>query len=162
VRLVAATTRAPRLKEQHGEDYYFLSRDEFKKAIEGGDIVEHAYFPNRDEYYGTYRPELEKKLALGRIPIATTDRIGAKYLKDQYNATTISIVPSPIESLRARFLTRDPNVSEEWIARRIENCKEEIELSRGHFDYTIENVFEKLGETLVEVDRILRKEGYIE
>jgi guanylate kinase len=56
---------------------------------------------------------------------------------------------------------RSPDASDEWIAQRMDNAKEEIELGKGCFDYTVENEYGKLGETLVAVDQILRKEGYI-
>jgi guanylate kinase len=161
VRLTTATTRKPRVYEQDGRDYYFLSNEQFKIAIETGEILEHTYFANRDEYYGTYKPDLERKISAGKIPIAVTDRVGAKYMKDHYGATTITVIPVPFESLHERFLSREPDATEEWIARRMENAKEEIELGKGNFDYTIENEYGKLGETLVAVDQILRKEGYI-
>ena len=161
VRLTTATTRQPRVYEAHARDYYFFSNEEFKNAIAAGDIVEHTYFANRDEYYGTYKPDLDTKIARGLVPIAVTDRIGAKYMKEQYGATTITIVPTPFKSLHERFRSREPDATEEWIMHRIENAKEEIELGKGHFDYTIENAYGRLGETLVEVDNILRKEGYI-
>lgn len=161
VRLTTATTRKPRSYELHGRDYYFLSNEEFKSALEKGDIVEHTYFANRDEYYGTYKPDLDTKIARGLIPIAVTDRIGAKYMKEQYGATTICIVPSPFASLHERFRSREPDATEEWIARRMENAKEEIALGKGQFDHTINNEYGRLGETLVTVDNILRAEGYI-
>ena len=161
IRLTTATTRQPRSYETHATDYYFLSSDEFNKAIETGDIVEHTYFANRDEYYGTYKPDLDQKIASGQIPIAVTDRIGAKYMKDNYNATTICVVPTPFESLRERFHAREPDATEEWIAKRMDNACKEIELGKGHFDYTIENEYGNLGEALAVIDVILRKEGYV-
>lgn len=161
VRLTTATTRSPRAYEVDERDYYFLTTDEFKAALERGDIVEHTYFANRDEYYGTYRPDLEKKIAAGKIPVAVTDRVGARYMKEHYDATTITIIPTPFESLHERFLARDPKSTEEWIAKRMENAREEIELGRGHFDYTVLNEFGKLDETVEEVYGILRKESYI-
>lgn len=162
VRLTTATTRSPRAYEVDKRDYYFMTTDGFKAALERGDIVEHTYFANRDEYYGTYRPDLEMKIAAGKIPVAVTDRVGAKYMKTHYGATTITIIPTPFESLHERFLAREPESTEEWIARRTENAREEIELGRGHFDYTIENEYGKLEDTIGGVYGILRKEGYIE
>lgn len=162
VRLTTATTRAPRAYEEHERDYYFLTNDEFKKALADGEILEHTYFANRDEYYGTYKPDLVKKVGLGKIPIAVTDRVGARYMKDHYGATTITINPVPFETLHERFRAREPEATEEWILHRMENAREEIALGKDHFDYSIDNVYEKLGETLVAVDTILRKEGYIQ
>jgi len=161
VRLVTATTRAPRNYELHERDYYFLTNAEFKAALEQGDILEHTYFANRDEYYGIYRPDLDKKIAEGKIVIAVTDRIGARYLKSHYGATTITIMPVPFISLHERFRSREPLATEEWIALRMENAKEEIELGKGHFKYAVDNVYGELPATLNAVNEILKKEGYI-
>lgn len=161
VRLVTATTRPPRVYEEHERDYYFLTNEEFKTALEMGDILEHTYFENRNEYYGTYKPDLEKKITEGKIVIAVTDRVGAMYMKEHYGATTVSIIPIPFQSLHERFRSREPDVSEEWIARRMENAKEEIELGKNCFDYEVENIYGQLGHTLVRVDDILTKEGYL-
>ena len=48
---VSATTRAPRLGEEHGREYYFLSEDEFKQQVADGQMLEHAHvFGN---FYGS-------------------------------------------------------------------------------------------------------------
>lgn len=161
VRLTTATTRSPRAYEKHERDYYFMTSDEFKRALERGDILEHTYFANRDEYYGTYKPDLEKKIASGRIPVAVMDHKGAKYMKERYGATTLTIIPTPFETLRERLLSRDPHSSEEWIAKRLENARAEIALGSKYFDYIVDNAYGKLEETIKKVYEILQKEGYI-
>ena len=45
---VSATTRAPRPGETDGVNYYFISREEFLRKIERGDMLEHA------EYVGNF------------------------------------------------------------------------------------------------------------
>ncbi len=39
---VSCTTRAPRRGEVDGEDYYFLSEDDFKTRVDAGEFLEHA------------------------------------------------------------------------------------------------------------------------
>ncbi len=39
---VSCTTRAPRRGEVHGEDYFFLSEEDFKTRIAAGEFLEHA------------------------------------------------------------------------------------------------------------------------
>ena len=41
---ISCTTRKPRVGEQHGINYFFLSEEEFKKVIEDGDFLELAEF----------------------------------------------------------------------------------------------------------------------
>ena len=37
---ISATTRAPRGEEQHGKDYYFLSREEFMRRVDRDEFLE--------------------------------------------------------------------------------------------------------------------------
>src|SRR3989338_7616789 len=88
-RLVTATSRRPRLKEKNGRDYYFFSKAEFKKLIATGQIIEYTYIKNRDTYYGTYLPDLKKKLTAGYNLVANTDWVGTKFYTKHYRATSI-------------------------------------------------------------------------
>jgi len=56
---VSATTRPPRGSEKEGEDYFFLSVDEFKKRIAKNEFVEweEVY---KDLFYGTLKSEMER------------------------------------------------------------------------------------------------------
>jgi guanylate kinase len=72
-RLVTATSRPPRLREKNGIDYYFFSKQEFENEIKKGNILEHTYVANRDTYYGTYKIDLENKLAKGFNIIVNPD-----------------------------------------------------------------------------------------
>ena len=56
---ISATSRAPRGTERNGVDYYFLSAEEFRKAVEEGRFVEweEVY---AGTCYGTLRSELER------------------------------------------------------------------------------------------------------
>jgi guanylate kinase len=63
VKLTTATTRLPREGEVYGKSYYFLSKEEFENGLENGMIPEHNFFSGN--YYGTYLPDLEKKMNEG-------------------------------------------------------------------------------------------------
>ena len=47
---VSCTTRKPRVGEVHGENYFFLTHDEFKKLIENNEFLEWAEFSGN--FYG--------------------------------------------------------------------------------------------------------------
>ena len=81
-RLVTATSRQPRLKEKHGRDYYFFSKDKFLSEVEKGNIIEYTYIKNRDNYYGTYRPDLDEKLVKGLTVIGNVDGVGVIITKE--------------------------------------------------------------------------------
>src|ERR1700689_4808168 len=68
--MVTATTRGIRPNERHGVNYHFFSNDEFKKELDVGNIPEHYHRAETDTYYGTYEPDIEAKLASGKVVLA--------------------------------------------------------------------------------------------
>lgn len=160
VRLVTATTRAPRLNEQNKVDYYFFSNDEFKKEIEQGNMLEYQNTRNGEVYYGSYKPDLEDKLNKGLNIIVNPDIVGAKYYKDNYNATTIFITVNSLEDLRKRHEARGADTEEER-EKRLAYAKYEMEKEGPFYDYSIINDQGKLEETIKKLEEILEKEGYI-
>ena len=149
-----------RTSEQNKVDYYFMSKEEFQDNIKSGDIIEHTYIENRDAYYGSYKPDLEKKLKEGLNIIANVDIVGTKYFKKNYDATTIFIKPETIESLRIRLKKRDSNITEEELKKRITNAENEIKNEMNCYDYVVVNADGKLDEAVEEIVKILKKENY--
>lgn len=160
-RLVTATTRAPRNNEEHGVHYYYLTEQDFKQGIETGDILEYTFIENRNVYYGSYKPDLEKRFAEGKVVIANPDIVGARFFKENYNALTIFVMPESLHSLKIRLQKRDAHLTEAELEMRIENAKKEIEDEKDFYDYEVINADGKLEEAVQNVVDILRKEGYI-
>ncbi|MEI7890535.1 MAG: guanylate kinase [bacterium] len=158
-RLITATSRPKRTGEIDKIDYYFFSKEEFKELIEKGLILEYSYIENRDTYYGTYLPELEKKLKDGYV-IVNVDYIGTIYYKQQYDATTIFIKPESIESLEARLQKRNPEMTTLELEKRLENAKNEIEKEEKYYDNVVFNIDGKLEIAIIEIVKILKKEGF--
>lgn len=159
-RLVTATTRAPRAGEEHGKDYYFFSKEDFLQKQQAGEILEVTYIENRDTYYGAYGPDLADKLAKGNIVLVNPDIVGAKFYKERYNATTIFILPGDLNELPARLRARNPEMSEEEIAKRYENAVSEVRDERSFYDYEVVNANGKLEDAVLATISILEKEGY--
>jgi len=69
---VSATSRPRRVKEKHGEHYYFMSISEFKNHIRNDDFLEweEVY---RDNFYGTLKTEIERLWAEGKNVIFDID-----------------------------------------------------------------------------------------
>ena len=63
---ISATTRAPRGQEQHGKEYYFISREEFEKHIANQDFIEYEQV-YEGLYYGTLKSEIERIQAAGAV-----------------------------------------------------------------------------------------------
>ena len=160
-RLVTATSRAPRPGEKEGVDYYFLSTNEFLSAFERGDVLEHREVKSLGTHYGVYRPDLEKKLQAGSVVVAQMDIIGARYLKQHYDALTIFINVSSLDSLRDRIHNSDRGLSDDEIEKRLEIAKKEISEYAPEYDYQVTNRDSRLNEAVGEIIAILEKEDFI-
>ena len=159
-KLTSATTREPRLNEQHGVDYYFFSEEEFFDEVQNGNIMEHTFVPNRGAYYGSYKPDLDQKLVKGLNVVANTDPKGARFYKENYGATTIFIKPKSMDVIEDRLRRRDLNITEEEVQQRIVQAQREIRDAEDRFDYVVWNTDGSFVETIFEVVEILKKEGY--
>ena len=159
-RLVTATSRKPRNGEKDKIAYYFFSKEGFEKQISNGNIIEYTYIENRDAYYGTYKPDLDEKIAKGFNVIVNVDIVGAKYYKENYDATTLFIKPESIEELKGRLINRDKNIDPEELEKRIRNAENEIEKEMSFYDYIIVNANGKLNEAIEKTIDILKKENY--
>ncbi|MCH7887004.1 MAG: guanylate kinase [Candidatus Marinimicrobia bacterium] len=131
------TTRPPRAGEIHGEDYKFVTDEEFTDAIEGDELVE--YEKVHDWMYGTPKKEIEDALANGERLLIDIDVKGGIAIKSRYpeDTLTIFIKPPSVEELKKRLRGRGSE-SEEKIERRLERY--ELELSKANeFDVIIKN-----------------------
>ena len=75
---VSATTRPRRAGEVHGQDYFFVSTEEFRNMVDDNDMLEHAKV--FDNYYGTPRGPVEEALSSGKDVIFDIDWQGTQQL----------------------------------------------------------------------------------
>jgi guanylate kinase len=151
---VSHTTRAPRPGEKDGVHYHFVSRETFEQMVAAGAFLEHARV--FDNYYGTSRAEVEKRLAAGKSVILDIDWQGARRIKQVMpQAVGIFILPPSRASLEER-LTRRGQDSAEVIARRMRDAV--AEMSHFHeFDYVVVNDLFDLA--LADLVHIIQGEG---
>lgn len=159
-RLVTATTRPPRSGEEQNKDYYFFSESEFKEKLTQGEILESTYNEARGVYYGTYAPDLNEKIANGKIVIVNPDIVGAKYYKEHNDAVTIFIKTESVDILIERIKARNPEMSEQELALRRLNAEAEIRDEQSYYDYVVLNRNGALEEAVNEVVSILQTKGY--
>lgn len=151
---VSATSRAPRGVEQDGQDYYFLSGEEFDKRI-----AEDAFVEWEEVYagtkYGTLRSELERIWSKGHTILFDVDVKGGVRLKDIFGeqALSIFVMPPSIEELRRRLEGRATDTPEK-IEQRIGKAAEEIGYAE-RFDLTIIN--DDLEAAVEQVRRVVEK-----
>jgi len=159
-RLVTATTRAPRPGEVDGVDYHFFTEEKFLKDLEEGNILEHRFIENLGTHYGVYKPDLEARLAKGETILCHLDIIGARYLKENFNATTIFVRPESPEELMRRIQERNPDMTDAERTERMRLATVEMTEHAPEYDYQVINADGKLEAAVEKTIEILRKEGY--
>jgi guanylate kinase len=135
---VSFTSRSARHNEKNGEDYFFISREEFEKKRAANELLEWTEFLG--SFYGTPRKQVEKALEEGRDLIFCLDIRGALYLKEKYKdkVVLIFIVPPSLEELRRRIIQRSHLTQEAEIQKRLEEAKRELTFTR-QYDHVIAN-----------------------
>jgi guanylate kinase len=81
---VSCTTREPRLNEEDGVDYHFLSVEAFKKMIEEELFLEYARV--HDNYYGTLKAPVYEVLREGQCMLLDIDVAGAEQVRNHVAA----------------------------------------------------------------------------
>ena len=151
---ISAATRNPRVGEQHGVDYYFISTEEFQHHIEQHDFVEWEMV-YEGKYYGTLKTEVERIWHANRVPVLDIDVKGAIHVKKEFQDTTLCIFiePPSIEELKIRLEKRKTD-SLESIQTRL--SKAEYELSfKDQFDKIIVN--DNLEEACHETEAVIKE-----
>ena len=78
---ISHTTRLPRPNEKHGKDYYFVSKNQFKKLIKKNEFLEHAKV--FDNYYGSSKKLVVQKLKEGKNIIFDIDWQGTRQIRNK-------------------------------------------------------------------------------
>lgn len=151
---VSACTRQPREGEIHGKDYYFISEEEFIKAIENDEFVEWEMVYS-GKYYGTLRSEIERIWKEGNHVVFDVDVEGGLSLKEKFGekALGIFVMPPSLEVLESRLRARGSE-SEESLKIRVDKAEEELEYAEA-FDTVIQN--NELSIALQEAESAIRR-----
>jgi guanylate kinase len=136
---ISACTRDKRGRsEQNGQDYYFMTPDEFRQKIDEEAFVEwEEVYPGA--YYGTLKSEIERIWTSGKHVIFDVDVRGGLALKNYYKERALAIfvkVPS-LEILEDRLRSRGTE-TEESLSKRIFKMKFEWSF-QDKFDVVLVN-----------------------
>lgn len=133
---VSATTRPPRPHEVEGEDYFFLTPEEFSARIEAGDFLEWAeVHGNR---YGTLAATVRERMEQGFDVILEIDPQGAMQVKRLMpEAVLVFIVAPSMEELERRIRARGAETDEQ-IKTRLATAVRELALVET-YDHVVEN-----------------------
>lgn len=147
---VSYTTRQPRVGEQDGVNYNFVSREEFERMIADDELLEYAEYV--DNYYGTSMKLIKEKLDAGIDVLLDIEVQGAAKVRARCpDALFIFIIPPSFEELSRRLHRRNTD-SEEVIAGRLAKARQEFrEIPK--YDYLVIN--DKVANAVHEIEAIL-------
>ncbi len=140
-RAVTCTTRNPRPGEVDGEDYHFLSPEQFERELAADAFLEHAVV--HGFRYGILKREIEGKLVSGSSVILNIDVQGAATIRAKAEAegllrgrvVSVFVLPPNLEVLRERMVLRGAD-GPAVIEQRLKNA--EVEMRQWpEYDYCI-------------------------
>jgi len=145
---VSMTSRSMRPGEQDGVDYFFVTREQFEKAVEEGKLLEWTEFVGN--YYGTPLEYVEKLRNEGKNVILEIEVEGAAQIKAKCpDALTIFITPPSMEELERRIRGRRTE-AEEIVQQRLAKAAREMTMV-GQYKYVICNEDVSLAAELISV-----------
>jgi guanylate kinase len=152
---VSLTTRKQRPGEVNGREYYFVSKDEFQRNIDNGNLLEWAEFVGNR--YGTPLDKLQEKRSQGKnvlleIEVNGTEQVLKKCASE--GPISIFLLPPSFADLEARIRGRCTE-GEKAIEARLAKARKEMGMS-GQYKYCVTN--DNVQRAAKEIQDIIRKE----
>lgn len=143
VHSISATTRPPRPGEQHGREYFFISREEFAQKRAAGEFLECFEVYGRGDWYGTLLSEVTPRIAAGKWVVLEIDVQGTLAVLEKFpDALTIFIQPESVAELERRLTARGTE-KPDALARRIEVGRREMEQAHRYRYRVINQDFDR-------------------
>jgi guanylate kinase len=148
---VSATSRPRGQDEVDGQDYWFVSKEQFRERIDKGLMLEYAEV--FDNFYGTPRDKVDEALQAGKTVILEIDVQGAKQIKEIFqDAVMIFILPPTHKDLAERMKLRgreDAETAED----RLNGAGTEIAAAWQYYEHMVIN--DELEQAVAEVVQII-------
>lgn len=153
--VVTVTDRPPRRDEVEGEDYFFVSTEEFERMIEEDELIEYAVVYG--QYKGVPKQQVREAMGSGKDVVMRLDVQGATTIREiAPEALLIFLTVSSEDELEERLRTRGDDPLEQ-IERRIATAREEMK-TLPEFDYVVVNRKGELDHAVDDVLAIIRAE----
>ncbi len=135
---VSATTRPPRAHELHGHDYFFLTPEQFRDAINRNDFLEWEEFYG-GKRYGSLISEVEKELEKGYFVLFDIEVKGALNVKAHYGDQALAVfIRPPSDAVLVERLRNRGTESAESLQFRLDRARMELGYA-DRFDRVIVN-----------------------
>ena len=123
---ISHTTRLPRPNEKNGKDYYFVSKNQFKRLIKKNEFLEHAKV--FDNFYGSSKKLVVQKLKKGKNIIFDIDWQGTRQIRNKklkYKLKTFFILPPSKKELLKRLIKREKK-NMKTVKKRMKEFKKDL------------------------------------
>ncbi len=134
---VSATTRARRVTEQDGREYWFVTDEEFERGVRNGDFLEWVTYVSGNRY-GTLRSEIDRIRDAGKVPLLDLEIEGALRVRDTVPGSVTVFVDAPTFSELERRLRDRATESSGEVEDRLRLAREQRKQA-GEFDHVIVN-----------------------
>jgi guanylate kinase len=121
---ISMTTRNPRPGEEHGREYYFVTKEEFLKTLEEDGFLEYTEYCGN--YYGTPKKQFFAMIDDGFVPVLEIETDGAEQVMAKLSDfQSVYLTPPNYTTLENRLRGRGTE-TEDAILKRLNTAKEEI------------------------------------
>jgi guanylate kinase len=134
---VSVTTRPKSEAEVDGQDYWFISEEEFQERIEKGLLLEHAEVFGH--FYGTPKDKVEEALQAGKVVILEIDVQGAIQAKAVFPDAVMIFILAPSEKDLAKRLNHRGREAGEVAEERLNGASAEIAAAWQHYKHMVIN-----------------------
>jgi guanylate kinase len=155
--VVTTTSRAQRPDEVEGEDYYFVTREEFEGMIDRDELFEYAQVYK--DYKGIPKERIREALASGQDVMMRLDVQGAETVRSRSPQAVLIFLSTRDEKELIQRLRRRRTESEENLKIRLETARHEYE-KIDLFDYYVINAEGKLDEAVDTILAIIQAEHH--
>lgn len=150
---ISETSRSIRGQEQNGVEYYFVTKEEFRKRIQDNKYLEYAIY--NGNYYGTPKDRINEMLNKGIDVILEIEIQGAVKVKELIpDALFIFIMPTSLKELKKRIIGRKTETQEK-VVERFKRAYQEIN-EASKYNYVVVN--DEVEKAAMKVNSIIHAE----
>jgi len=150
---VSVTTRPKSDTEVDGQDYWFVSEEEFLERIQKGLLLEHAEVFGH--LYGTPKDKVEEAMQAGKVVILEIDVQGAIIAKTAFPDAVMIFILAPSEKDLAERLNHRGRENGEVAEERLNGASAEIAAAWQYYEHMVIN--EDLRQAVNECVQIIEK-----
>lgn len=155
--VVTATTRPIRSGEVHGQDYFFLTENEFAQMIDENELLEYAIVYN--DYKGIPKQQVREALMSGKDVVMRVDVQGAETVRGICPGAVLIFLATETEDELEERLRKRMTESTESINLRVAMARKELNRVEM-FDYLVINADGKLDSTIDTIISIIDAEHH--